>query len=503
MNNNNVLLLKCLLILALGFTNWNSSLYAQRILEVGQGRTYADPAQAARNALPGDTILIYPGSYRGSFFIENLKGTPNAWITMKGTNRDAVIFAGGSQSMQFTDAQYLFIQDLTITGQTGNGLNIDDGGTYNTPTKRLVLKNLIFRDMAASGNNDMLKLSGLDSFQIINCSFTNGATGGSGIDMVGCHAGDITQCKFTNQGSNSIQAKGATSEIHINRNHFINGGQRSINLGGSTGVDFFRPLGANYEARNLLVSANIFEGSMTPIAYVGCRNVTVINNTIIRPERWIMRILQESPDTSFYQSSAYNYFINNIVVVNSSLSTDVNIGPNTLPSSFTFENNLWYHETNANYRPTLPVTERNGITRRNPGFVMLNGINYGITPNSPAYQAGALTGNNLEDYFGRLFQFFPGPSIGALEYIAPNQTQDASSDIRIHVYPNPTSDFLLIESNEKILQVNIVDMDGRILETIIDEKDMKRISVQNLKFGVYILEFKTSQGSSSKFFYKL
>ncbi|MBK9961604.1 MAG: hypothetical protein IPP06_09845 [Saprospiraceae bacterium] len=79
-------------------------------------------------------------------------------------------------------------------------------------------------------------------------------------------------------------------------------------MGGSTGLAFFRPPGANYEAKDILVSGNIFEGAVTPIAYVGCRNVHVVNNTIYHPERWIMRILQESADTSFFQSCANNVF---------------------------------------------------------------------------------------------------------------------------------------------------------------------------------------------------
>jgi len=58
-----------------------------------------------------------------------------------------------------------------------------------------------------SGNNDLLKLSGLDYFEIRNCEFRNGAEGGSGIDMVSCHHGIIQGNHFENLGSNSIQCK--------------------------------------------------------------------------------------------------------------------------------------------------------------------------------------------------------------------------------------------------------------------------------------------------------
>ena len=55
-------------------------------LNVGTGKTYANPTQAAAVAKPGDTILIHPGNYTGAFFISNLKGTAKAWIVIKGLN---------------------------------------------------------------------------------------------------------------------------------------------------------------------------------------------------------------------------------------------------------------------------------------------------------------------------------------------------------------------------------------------------------------------------------
>ena len=73
---------------------------------------------------------------------------------------------------------------------------------------------------------------------------------------------------FGNQGSNSIQMKGGSSNLHIETNDFINGGQRALNLGGSTGAAF-RPANADYEAKDLLVTANILKGHILPLHF--CR----------------------------------------------------------------------------------------------------------------------------------------------------------------------------------------------------------------------------------------
>ncbi|RPI66155.1 MAG: hypothetical protein EHM43_11800, partial [Ignavibacteriae bacterium] len=194
-------------------------------LHVGASQPYANPQLAARDAGPGDTVLIHEGEYRGTFWIENVHGTAEAPIVFRGTDRRGVRFVGGSESMHFSECSWLVIEEMTVTGQTGNGMNIDDGGTIETPTHHLTVRRVSFDSMNASGNNDFLKLSGLDDFVIEDCAFRVGSAGGSGIDMVGCHRGQITNNTFVGTGSNAIQAKGGTQFIAILRNRFDNAGQ--------------------------------------------------------------------------------------------------------------------------------------------------------------------------------------------------------------------------------------------------------------------------------------
>jgi hypothetical protein len=144
-------------------------------LHVGTGQTYADPARASRDARPGDTILIHNGTYQGTFWIENMQGTSEAWIVVRGEDRDGVRLEGGTESMHLSDCAYVRIENMTVTRQTGNGMNIDDAGTMETPTHHIVIRNVTFTDMNAAGNNDMLKLSGLEDFVIEDCSFTDGS----------------------------------------------------------------------------------------------------------------------------------------------------------------------------------------------------------------------------------------------------------------------------------------------------------------------------------------
>ncbi len=474
---------------------------SQNILHVGNGRTYSNPAQAAAVAKPGDTILIHPGTYRGPYYIEFLQGRHDAWITIKGTDRDLVLFDGGTESMHFSDINYIALSNFTVKGQTGNGMNIDDGGTIPTPAHNVRIENCIFRDISATGNNDLLKLSGLDSFRIVNCIFENGSAGGSGIDMVGCHQGIIEKSLFRNQGSNSIQAKGASSELQIRQNQFISGGQRSLNLGGSTGSAFFRPAGANYEARNLLVYSNIFQGGMTPIAFVGCREVKVINNTILQPEKWILRILQESSDTSFYLSCANNTFANNIVVVTNTLSTDVNIGPNTSPGSFQFKNNLWYHLQNSGWRgPQLPVIEMNGIIQRDPLFINMSTADYQLKPNSPAIGKGLFIPQAAQDYQGK--SYLNPPSIGAFE----GGQLVRAADLNEHsfpAFPNPFNEYILLSDLTAGSRVELLQLNGLSVRAMVASDNPSHLNTRDLAPGFYILKVHTPNKSYSRLLEKL
>lgn len=475
-----------LIIILLLTSFFTPHLSTQTVLHVGPGKQFANPMQAAAIAKPGDTILIHPATYAGPFYIDNLKGTSKAWISIKGVNKSQVIFQGGGEAIHFTDPEYVHMSGITFRGQTGNGVNIDDGGTYVTPAKHMVIDNCVFRDMAASGNNDMLKLSGLDSFTVSNCLFENGSAGGSGIDMVGCHYGLFIKNRFIAQGSNSIQVKGGSSNILIERNYFTNAGLRALNLGGSTGAQFFRPFGVNYEAKDLLVTGNVFEGSDTPIAYVSSRNVRVINNTIIHPVNWIFRILQESGDTSFYLSCANNTFANNIVIVTNSLRADVNIGSNTSPTTFSFANNLWYNFQNTNWTgPQLPAPEANGIIQKNPLFKDFNNKDYSLANNSPAIGKGKKYNGYVFDFNDK--PFLNPPSIGAFEktIIIGNKNVDHSQ--KLEVYPNPCNNSILLNNLPEHAQITLTDLHGKIISQFQANTIHNTINMKDIQSGLYIL----------------
>ncbi|MDX1685061.1 MAG: right-handed parallel beta-helix repeat-containing protein [Saprospiraceae bacterium] len=381
---------------------------------VGPGETFTSLASVADILVPGDSVIIRNGNYQQRENLIEVKGSIFKNIVIMAETPGQVIYEGGSEAWHLSDCAYLKITGFVFTGQTANGVNIDDAGSFDTPTHDIIIENCTFRDMNANGNNDLLKLSGLDEFRISFCRFINGSAGGSGIDMVGCHNGIIQGNLFENMGSNGIQAKGGTQFITIEQNTFIDAGRRSVNLGGSTGLAYFRPQDAPFEAADLWVRANVFKGSNAAVAYVGSTRVLVENNTIIEPEVWIYRILQETVDTIRFVSCGDNIFRNNLVYVDNGLRRDFNIGPNTRPESFLFENNLWYnHENPAWNGPNNPGIETGKITGMDPQFMDEVNDNYRLMRNSPVIRSGKVLDHTYFDRDGK--RYSKTPTIGAFE----------------------------------------------------------------------------------------
>lgn len=316
---------------------------------------------------PGATIKLAPGHYGNGFRFEGLSGTESMPITIMGEDEEnPPVFEGGSYAIHFVGCSYITLRHIRVTGCKGNGINADDGGQFDSPSKGMVFENLEIENIGPKGNRDALKLSGLDQFKILKCRFSG--WGGSAIDMVGCHDGIIDRCRFVGKKdysqSSGVQTKGGSENIFIRRSFFKNAGQRAVNLGGSTGRQFFRPKLRDYEAKSIVVEGNHFVGGMSPIVYttsIGCK---VRRNTIIKPDKWVLRILQEQPLADF-KACQHGGFESNLVVFDKQVRTFVNVGSNTRPETFLFRNNAWFN-IDGNRQPSLPSREEGGIYQIDP-----------------------------------------------------------------------------------------------------------------------------------------
>ncbi|MBN2128289.1 MAG: right-handed parallel beta-helix repeat-containing protein [Sedimentisphaerales bacterium] len=316
---------------------------------------------AAREAVAGTTLLLEPGQYSGGLYLCDLAGMEENPIVIAGADpNDPPVFRGGGQALHLADCRCLTLKSLRVEGFPANGINIDDGGSYETPAHGIVLEDVTILGTGPEGNHDALKMSGVDRFAVRRCHFEG--WGGSGIDMVGCHDGVVEDCTFVGREgysqSNGVQLKGGTANVLVHRCRFQDAGHRSINLGGSTGLQFFRPGVGDYEAKGITIAGNRFTGSSAAVAWVTADGGHVHHNTMVLPEKWILRILQETEDPQFRPSHG-GVFEENLIVYDSRVQVFVNVGPRTAPETFTFRRNVWLDAEGCR-RPSLPVAEQDG-----------------------------------------------------------------------------------------------------------------------------------------------
>jgi hypothetical protein len=334
---------------------------AETVVDVA---TDAALAQALAAAKPGTRIRLAPGKYRPGVYVADLRGAADAPIVVEAADpKDKPRFEGGPLGIHLRDCAHVTLRNLAFRGQTGNGVNVDDGGTPDTPAHHVTLEGLDVSDVGPRGNRDAIKVSGVDDLVVRDCTITGWA--GQGIDLVGCHRTLIERCAFRgrdgfDQGI-AVQAKGGSADVTIRACEFVDVGQRGINLGGHTGAKYFRPAGATYEARNVTVEGCRFVGGVVPVSYVGVDGAVVRYNTIVRPEKWVARILQENTGEPMTPSRNGRFERNLVVYRRASVATAVNVGPKTAPDTFTFRDNFWYCEDRPASRPDLPTREPGGV----------------------------------------------------------------------------------------------------------------------------------------------
>jgi hypothetical protein len=362
--------------------------------------------QALREAQPGTRIEIAAGTYEGGIYFEGPRGEAGKAITIAGADaKNPPVFRGGGVGLHLVDPRWVDIEDIVIEGATGNGISIDDGGDYDASATHIGIRRVQVRDIGPHGNHDAIKLSGVADFTVENSVLERWGTGhGSGIDMVGCHRGLIQNNTFRHNedaertGGSAVQNKGGTRDITIRRNRFEHAGQRSINIGGSTGLEFFRPSLKQWwpneplsEAKNIVVEGNTFIGSVAPLAFVGVDGATVRFNTIYHPKRWALRILQETTEPGFI-ASRNGIFEDNLIVFRSDwwVEGGVNLGPNTAPETFKFARNWWFAVDNpARSQPRLPTQELDGSYGQDPLLRDQSTFDVRLKPQSPAKKVGA------------------------------------------------------------------------------------------------------------------
>lgn len=311
-------------------------------------------------ANPGDRIYIAPGYYPQRLWA-SAQGTAENPIEILALDPNNRPVFDTQESGVFTlyNSSHVIVDGVIAQGAgsaTSAGNNLEFTNSHH-----MVLKNSVSRDVTHAGNSDGFKFAGTSDFLVYNCESVTWGDGGSGFDMYNTHAGLVMRSYFSHplppgNSANSTQPKGGAYNNGYFRNYFSDGGSRQMQFGGSQS-------GNLWEDQDSVSMGNVIEDGEASIAYVSSTNCIVRHNTIVDPDTWVMRILKEGGA----YPTAENEFSRNLVVYDNNIMSIQNIGSNTDPASFTYEENYWYNMDNpAGSIPTLPGGETNPAGGMNP-----------------------------------------------------------------------------------------------------------------------------------------
>ncbi|MCW5777100.1 MAG: right-handed parallel beta-helix repeat-containing protein [Phycisphaeraceae bacterium] len=308
---------------------------------------------------PGDEIVLLPGVHRPAS-LAGLRGEEGRPIVIRGADaenpgRIEVGAAGPGSGLLIQRPRHVVVQDIVVVGARHNGINIDDSdgsGSVGEPwAADVTLRRVAVLRTGPSGNTDSIKLSGLRGVRVESCIVEG--WGGSAIDMVGCHDVTIEGCTFRglpgHEQSSGVQAKGGSTRVRIVGCRFEDAGMRAVNLGGSTGLEWFRPrvpegagAGTRFEAQDVTVARCVFVAGDCAVAFVNSRGGVVRDCTIVGPRRWAFRLLHETADARFAPSEGGVIDGCLIVWPPDGPRTLVNVGPGARPETFRFGANAWW-----------------------------------------------------------------------------------------------------------------------------------------------------------------
>lgn len=332
--------------------------------------TSAELNAAVQTLTPGTILSLEPGVYNGNVHLDQVRGTASEPIVIRGRDpADPPVISGGNVGILATRPEYLTLRNMTIQGFPGHGLNIDDGGP-GQPAHHITLENLTILDTGPTSGSNGIKMSGVDDFIIRNVHIEGWGT--SGIGMVGSHDGVIEDSVFRGKDGFSqqvgVKMKGGSANILVQTSLFDHTGLRGVNMGGSTDLEFFRPSAGDFEAKNITIAGNRFVGTLGPVVWSSSDGGRVHHNTIVLPEKWVMRILQEHGGAQFLPAHD-GLFEDNLIVFDDQVSVFVNVGAGTAPETFAFRHNAWYDLTGAGRLPALPAAESDGVYGVDPELI--------------------------------------------------------------------------------------------------------------------------------------
>ena len=233
----------------------------------GNDRTVVVPAGASLQAafdaaLPGDVILLGPGTHRPSGnLVLRRSGTPTAWIKIKSTPGEAraVIDLQGGGEFRISGS-YVLMKRVEIRNGGGNNLHIapESGEVRDVVIKRTKIHDLAWGPGAAiklnrANGHNVRRVWLIDNN--VSEAISNAVIDGVAVRKVVARGNKIHDNAV---GSHGIFFKGGSSKILIEENRIWGIRQNAaLQLGGNTGPNFWDPKYPAWEGVDQVARRNV------------------------------------------------------------------------------------------------------------------------------------------------------------------------------------------------------------------------------------------------------
>jgi|GEM_PF-2793515 len=453
-------------------------------LKVYGGFSGTETAMSQRNISENVTTLSgdigVPGSLADNSFHIMIIDALNASID-NSTHVDGFTFQDGNANEGGVFNNY-------APRYSGSAILIYPSDYNNSPT----ISNNIFKNnsqfqtgaVEVESNN-----TGNNFTKIENCSFINNYAkyAGGAVSVFNYNTGSpqsvqVTDCTFdgnsvdnASQGGSNGGVGGAVfvyggGDVLINRSKFINNviGTYTQYLGMYKGT----AIAVRNASKVTLVNSLIYSDLIYIPLFNSNSTFNIINSTVYNPDGGTL-LATQSPVLNSIQNSIFWMGGNSVNAIdgvgtavtanNSIILPKYNV---TLNGSNNYTTDPLF--TNVSIRDFTLQSSSNGINKGSNSFY--DAAKYG------SYDL--LNNNRIEE---------TTIDIGAFEKQLTLSVSDINNEKSITVYPNPVKDILNFTSNEKILKIEIISMDGRkLIEKNINYE--KKLNVQILPKGFYLIK---------------
>jgi hypothetical protein len=243
-------------------------------------------AEAIRAARPGDTVLIDPGLYEGSVWVESA-GAPGAPIVVRSASGlGTVQLQGGGETLNIgAGAHDLVFEGLELRGSRDNLVHVQ-GGAHD-----VVLRDLIVHDAGDDGDGIKVNQARRVLIERVECyrpgrrpDRPDGNPAQECIDLLDVEQVVVQDCYLHDGGNMLVYAKGGSRDVVIQRNIVVGQGPEAIDpcvgLGAWTDRDLLG--GREYEAEDVVFRNNLVAHCRAgAVGVYDARRALVLHNSLV------------------------------------------------------------------------------------------------------------------------------------------------------------------------------------------------------------------------------